>query len=282
MNRIWLQVDHVMISFRFVLLNEQPAPPLALRKRFVDSLSAVREAVYALVFPWSCAVCGMEGSDSPFCGSCRAELLEQSMRTTALACPRCAMSAGPFADLRGGCAACRGRSLGFDAALALSSYEGDLQELCLKLKHEHNAWLAPWLVDLFVEARQTAIAPIARDAWVVPIPLHWRRQWQRGYNQAEALAQTLAKRLGLPLRRPLKRVVSTDRLARKGRTARAEAMHGVFRVRSSRRLVGRTIILVDDVLTTGATCGDAARALKKAGAARVVVVVIARTERHTI
>ncbi len=59
-------------------------------------------------------------------------------------------------------------------------------------------------------------------------------------------------------------------------------MHGAFRARPNHRLVGRTVLLVDDVLTTGATCGDAARALKKAGAARVVVVVIARTERQTL
>ena len=107
---------------------------------------ALREALDALVFPWSCAICGEEGSDSPFCRSCRQGLLEQSARTTASACPRCALSAGPFADLRGGCAVCRDRSLGFDAALALGPYNGDVQDLCLRLKHESNAWLAPWLV----------------------------------------------------------------------------------------------------------------------------------------
>ena len=85
------------------------------------------------------------------------ELLEQSARATASVCPRCALSAGPFADLRGGCGSCRDRSLGFDAALALGPYEGELQDLCLRLKHEQNAWLAPWLSDLFVEARHDAI-----------------------------------------------------------------------------------------------------------------------------
>ena len=177
---------------------------------------------------------------------------------------------------------CRDRSLGFDAALALGPYNGDIQDLCLRLKHESNAWLAPWLVDLFVEARRDAISHLPRDAWIVPVPLHWWRRWRRGYNQAEALAHGLARRLNLPVHQPLRRVVATERLAHKGRTARAEIMHGAFRARPNRRLVGRTVLLIDDVLTTGATCGDAARALKKAGAARVVVVVIARTERQTL
>ena len=122
----------------------------------------------------------------------------------------------------------------------------------------------------------------ARMRWDRPSPLHWWRRWQRGYNQAEALASGLARRLDLPVYQALRRVIATERLAQKGRTERADVMHGVFRARASRQLAGRTILLVDDILTTGATCGDAARALKRAGAARVVVVVIARAERQTL
>jgi ComF family protein len=152
----------------------------------------------------------------------------------------------------------------------------------LRLKHENNAWLAPWLVDIFVEARRDAISHLPRDAWIVPVPLHWRRRWRRGYNQAEALAHGLARRLHLSVHQPLRRLVATEQLAYKGRTARAKIMHGAFRARPNHRLVGQTILLIDDVLTTGATCGEAARALKKAGAARVVVIVIARTEQQTL
>jgi ComF family protein len=245
-------------------------------------LCALGEALNALVFPWSCPMCGAEGSGSPFCQSCAQGLLEQSAWAAASACPRCALSVGPFGDLHGGCAACRDHVLGFDAALALGSYDGDLRDLCLQLKHEQNAWIAPWLSDLFVEARHEAINHLSPDAWIVPVPLHWWRRWRRGYNQAEALARGLSRRLDLPIRQPLRRVVATDRLADKGPTERAQVMQGVFRVRPSRQLAGRTVLLVDDVLTTGATCGAAARALKKAGAARVVVVVIARAERKTL
>ena len=132
----------------------------------------------SLVFPWSCPLCEEMGSNGPFCAVCRQELLAQAARASLLACPRCAHSIGPFGDLRGGCAACRAESLGFDAALAFGPYEGAIRTLCLQLKHEENAWLAPWLGDLLVEARREAIAQLPSDAWVVPVPLHWWRELQ--------------------------------------------------------------------------------------------------------
>jgi len=184
--------------------------------------------------------------------------------------------------LSDGCAACRGRSLGFDTSIALGIYEGALRDLCLRLKHERYAWLAPWLSELLIEARYEAVARLPADAWVVPVPLHWWRRWQRGYNQADELANGLARRLKLPVHRILRRVAATPKLAHVGRTARSELMHRVFRARARPGLAGRTVLLVDDVLTTGATCGEAARALKRAGAAQVIVVVIARTERKTV
>jgi predicted amidophosphoribosyltransferase len=104
----------------------------------------------------------------------------------------------------------------------------------------------------------------------------------RGYNQAEALASGFGRRLGVPVHQLLRRVIATKRLALKGRTARADIMRGVFRARGGRQLTGRTVILVDDVLTTGATCSAAAMTLKKAGALHVVVFVIARADRKTL
>jgi predicted amidophosphoribosyltransferase len=133
-------------------------------------------------------------------------------------------------------------------------------------------------------ASATGLQPIPPDAWVVPIPLHWRRHWHRGYNQAEEVARGVARRLALRLsRRTLLRSVATPLLAELGPSARAEAMRGAFRVRRGMvsGLRGRTVVLVDDVLTTGATCGEAARALKRGGAARVIAVVLARAERSS-
>ncbi len=247
--------------------------------RLLGRLTGVAgEALADLIAPLSCPICEAETRGSPLCPACRDELLDASSFTT---CPRCALLVGPWAYLEGGCSECRGKPLGFDAALALAPYQGPLRDLCLRLKHRRDAWLARWLADLMVEARRSALqVEAARDpeALVVPVPLHWTRRLERGYNQAEALADALTRRLGLRSARPLRRIKATAILAGAGRTERAERLRGAFRARPGRRLEGRTVLLVDDILTTGATCGSAARALKKAGAARVVAVVVARAE----
>ena len=142
------------------------------------------------------------------------------------------MPLGPWPDRSGGCFECRGRSLGFDGAIALGPYEGPIRDLCLRLKHERNAWIAPWLAELLVEARaEVRLGPV--EACVVPVPLHWWRQWSRGYNQAEALARGLADRLSLRLVRPLRRVKGTPPLAAPGPDRAGQA--------SARGVPGRTV-----------------------------------------
>jgi len=243
--------------------------------RLVRLWGATRASLAGVVAPAECPVCGAESAGEPLCGDCRAEVLGSA----GPACPRCAAPVGPWADLAGGCSACRGRPLGFDAATALGPYSGPIRDLCLRLKHRRDAWLARWLAGLLAEARGDSLRAEAggdRSALVVPVPLHWRRRLGRGYNQAEALADALALDLGLRAARPIRRIKGTPRLAGLGRAERAGLIRGAFRARPGAALRGRTVLLVDDILTTGATCGSAARALKRAGAARVVAVVVAR------
>jgi len=251
----------------------------SVRRVLAHGLAGCAWAVDDLVFPWTCLLCGTEGGalHGPFCASCRTYLLDAATAAGALACPRCALPVGPHADLRQGCVECRGRTLGFDAAVALGPYAESIRDLCLRLKHERNAWLAPWLGNLLGDARQSELAQLPRDAWIGPVPLHWGRRLQRGYNQAEALARGLSRSLDLRVHQPLRRINATDRLARKTASDRVKVMRHAFRTRPERGLNGRTILLVDDILTTGATCGAAARALKQAGAKRVIVAVLART-----
>lgn len=237
---------------------------------------ACLDAATDMVFPWSCAVCGGDCVETPFCGACRQELVEAA----GACCPRCAMPVGPFAHLDRGCSECRGRTLGFDAAVALGPYQGPIRDLCLRLKHDSEAWLIRWLAQLWVEARGPAL-PLGPDEeiCVVPVPLHWWRRWHRGYDQAELFAEHLARHLGVRRCRALRRVKATTKLAGLGRVARRHALKGAFRPRrgAAQAIAGRTVLLVDDILTTGATCGAAARVLKQAGARRVIVAVIGRT-----
>ena len=244
-----------------------------------QGLATCGHLVNELVFPWVCLVCGSEEADlrGPLCPSCRFALLETATAANRSICPRCALPAGPYANLNRGCTWCRGRYLGFDEAIALGPYEGTVRDLCLFLKHEHNAWLAHWLSDLLAEARQAELLQLPRDTWIVPVPLHWWRRLRRGYNQAEALAQGLSRRLDLRVYQTLWRVKAADHLAYKDASDRMRTMRGAFRTRPNPGLKGRTILLVDDILTTGATASAAARALKQAGARHVVVVVLART-----
>lgn len=260
-------------------------PPLLDRRRIWSTTArwlqagwdTVGEAVDALAFPRICPICDADADFSAFCPPCRAELLEAAGSV----CLRCAMPVGPYAHLDRGCSECRGRPLGFDAAVALGPYSGPIRNLCLRLKHERNAWLAPWVAGLIAEGRRPALeAEIDAQAWVVPVPLHWTRRLTRGYNQAEALALGLARSLKLTVHSPLRRVVKTRALALSGRTERAKIMKNAFSLKDRHRsgLAGRTILLVDDILTSGATAGAASRVLKQAGASRVVVVVVGRAE----
>lgn len=237
------------------------------------SASRWLDGLLAALFPGRCLACDGETPGGPFCEPCTTELREAA----GPACPRCAMPVGPGALVVGGCSECRGRSLGFDAAMALGPYQGPLRAACLTLKRTSGAWLAPWLADLVLGAHAGASLTTG-EPLVVPIPLHWRRAGRRGYNQSDALARRVAARLGLVRAAALRRVVPTPPLARLGRQRRAELMRSAFRVRAARLVRDRPVLLIDDILTTGATCGAAARALKQAGAARVTVVVVARAE----
>ncbi len=183
------------------------------------------------------------------------------------------MPIGPWENVEGGCAWCRGKRLGFDSAVALGPYQGPIRHVCLAMKRSSGSWLGRWAADLLIEARGDVLRAVGASA-VVPIPLHWSRHLTRRHNQADVLADRLAERLGLPSLRPLRRAYRTPKLAGMSRTERAARMKDAFRAREEVR--GRTVLLVDDILTSGATCGSAARALKKAGAKRVVAVVLGR------
>ena len=242
-----------------------------------EGWSKLGEGFDDLCFPRICPVCAGDADHWGFCPPCRAELLDAAGSV----CPRCAMPVGPHALVTKGCSECRGRSLGYDAAVALGPYQGPIRGLCLQLKHEESAWLAHWVGHLVADSCRSKLqAEIAGGAWVVPIPLHWTRRITRGYNQAEEIALGLAKSLRLKVREPLRRPIATPALALLGRTERAKIMKNAFTVRRRFRakLAGRTILLVDDILTSGATTGAASRALKRAGAKRVIVVVVGRAE----
>jgi ComF family protein len=115
---------------------------------------------------------------------------------------------------------------------------------------------------------------------IVPMPLHWRRQWERGFNQSELLAGVIAKKWGVPMQRAVRRVKSTAPQAGLTNAKRRANVGGAFAVKRNVRLSDARVLLVDDVLTTGATAAACARVLKRAGAAHVALLALARTDRR--
>jgi ComF family protein len=112
------------------------------------------------------------------------------------------------------------------------------------------------------------------------MPLHWFKKWQRGFNQSDLLAQEIGKKWNVPVRNVIRRTKATLPQAGLTNAKRRANMSGAFRVPRGRSLAGMRVLLVDDVVTTGATASACARVLKRAGAAHVALLALARTDRR--
>jgi ComF family protein len=158
----------------------------------------------------------------------------------------------------------------------MGAYEGRLRDAILRMKKSSGQSLAENMGRIFGECRRDRLS-VLRSELVAPVPLHWRRAWLRGYNQAAALAEQLAWVTGVPCSQDcLRRIRHTPQQLQPTATARRENVRGAFRVRRGAIVKGKRILLVDDVMTTGSTVSEASRTLREAGAAEVVVAVLAR------
>ncbi len=176
---------------------------------------------------------------------------------------------------------CRRLPRSLDGVTALGWYESPLREVILRMKQRRHTPLSQAIAHLFARHIQPIVAPW-QPSLLVPTPMHWRRRWVRGVNSPEILARALGRRLGVSVE---DRLVITHRRTRLqtelSPTARKTNVQGAFRVRTSAQLQGARVLLVDDVLTTGATAGEIAKMLKQAGASAVWAAVLARTPPRT-
>lgn len=176
------------------------------------------------------------------------------------------------------CAPCMARPRAFDAARAACLYDETSREPILKLKHADRTDLAPMFARWLSRAASDLLAEAEA---VAPVPLHPLRLLRRRYNQAAEVARPLARLAGLAyLPDALVRRRATESQGGKSGAHRKRNVAGAFHVPERRRaqVEGRRILLIDDVMTTGATAEGCSRALKQAGAARVDVAVIARVK----
>lgn len=173
---------------------------------------------------------------------------------------------------------CRSGLTAYDAAYAFGEYDGTLRKLIHLFKYSGMEPLASRLGALMNQA----LPREQRFDVIVPMPLHWRRRFDRGFNQSELLADVIAKRTGLRVVNAMRRLRATPAQAGLTHGERRRNVAGVFEVRPSKAasIIGKHVLLIDDVLTTGATASAGAAALKRARAGRVTVLALARVDRR--
>jgi ComF family protein len=244
---------------------------------WLRGLKELAHGVAQLLLPNVCLICDApEGERTDFrhglCNDCRVSVT----RDPHSACPRCAATIGPHSETTPGCASCRSLTLGFESATRLGPYDGRLRDAILRMKSATGEGLAEGMGRLFAEVvgQQWRAAGVAV---VVPVPLHWRRRWVRGYNQSAAVAREIAAALAVEFApQVLRRIRHTPQQMQPSAAARRENVKGAFRAKPGASLAGRTVLLVDDVMTTGSTLAEASKTLKDAGAGRVLAAVLAR------
>ena len=258
----------------------------SFEKRAGGWLSGAGDALVSVFFPAGCRLCEralLQASAVPICQEClgsfaalggaRCDMCGQPLATWSLS------SAGEAGSAEGLlCPDCQARTYGFDRARSYALYKGAIVRAIMLLKFERMKPLGRWFAERLLEvARREGLGVDI----VVPVPLHRQRERERGYNQADLVAKPLARKLGLPYRavlltrtkpRPDKHILSLEE--------RWDSVRGAFATRPGSKVDNLRVLLIDDVMTTGATLDAAARALRDAGAKSVVGLTVARAARH--
>ncbi len=258
----------------------------SFEKRVGGWLSGAGDALVSVFFPAGCRLCErllLRASTVPICKEC----LGSFPALGGAGCERCGQplakwslsGAGEAGSAEGLlCPECQTRTYGFDRARSYVLYKGAIVPAIMLLKFERVEPLGGWFAERLVEvARREGISGDV----VVPVPLHRQRERERGYNQADLIAKPLARKLGLPYRavlltrtkpRPDKHILSLEE--------RWDSVRGAFATRPGSKVDNLRVLLVDDVMTTGATLDACAKALRGAGAKSVIGLTVARAVRH--
>jgi len=280
--RIWVQVRNLRRASAYNHHMTTQQRQLGQRQSSPSRISVVRAAcgrAADLLFPPNCVLCAIPlGSDDRrvigihLCNRCISDLTTSD----SLPCKRCArpLPKGRQGD-SSGCPNCRGKRVHFDRTHALGVYGGMLRDGILQMKQATGESLTLAMGHLLGEhlSRNIADAP----SHIVSVPTHWTRRLGRKVNCPEILLESVATRLGL---RGCPRLLRCRRKTNKQGTLlpreRLANVRGAYRVSAGYVITGAKVLLVDDVMTTGATANEIAKILRRAGAASVEVAVVAR------
>ena len=253
-----------------------------------------------VLMPSDCRVCGAAMAALArvrVCEACVARVGTQAEAEQDVLCTRCGdamgMESARFAAAMGvsECTMCRLAPPQFDRAVSFANYEDEMRRMLHLLKFEGMRGVAEHVLgDAMAVAARKLRGDAADELVVVPVPLFAAREKKRGFNQARLLAEAAVKRLrrvepgwGLRLGSGvLERVKDTQALYALNPTQRRRSLQGAFRVANVEAVRGREVLLIDDIMTTGATARECARVLKRAGAAKVWVVTAAKAQPESV
>lgn len=240
-------------------------------------------AALHFVFPPSCPLChadveipssdlGSHAISPMLCGKCLGDVVMPRGNR----CRRCGLPVGPYVRSDHGCSMCESQKFRFQQVIRFGVYDDSLRHACIRAKANTQYPLAAALANLLWLSEQIELTAANVDM-VAPVPCHWTRRLVRPHHAAETISRVLAARLGKPLQRRLlkKRRLTPDQSDLVAAQRRRNLKDAFSVGRQSRSLVGKTVLLVDDILTTGTTANECTRTLLKAGAEQVLVAVIA-------
>ncbi len=240
-----------------------------------NPLKSTAQNLIGLVFPARCFLCEAPldpKRPTPLC----LEHATEMVRIERPVCSKCGRKLFGESVEALVCAECRSGRTYYDAGYSAYLFDGPIRELIHQFKYRKRRYLKYFLANQLVDYLQE-FADLARYEAIVAVPLHWIGYWKRGFNQAIELAKPLSSHLGIPVVRiALKRVRYTRRQVGLSRPERRVNIKNAFRVTRTSKVAGRNILLIDDVITTGATLNECARVLKQAGASTVTIVTLAQ------
>jgi len=230
------------------------------------------QSLNQLLWPAVCINCKRSicETDNALCKNCWGELLSC---TGGDYCRRCGRDASRYALVDGACPDCQGKEFYFDSIARSGLYSQSLQQMILSFKNGRTELDAT--LDFLANSALAGSGFVTGIELFVPVPLHWSRRLVRGYNQALIIAKKL-KHPSAKINTDLVRIRYTkSQVKMPSPTQRARNVAGAFAVRYGHDFKGRTLCLIDDIKTTGATLNECAKTLKEAGAAKVFALVLA-------